>query len=66
MIGQAMRGFAEMHDLKQWDVAKALGVSQSTISEWYAGKSMPPFDKAVEFCDLCKVNVLILVHEAGV
>ena len=42
--------FLKMRDERQTDFAKALGVSQSAISEWVAGHKMPKMNRVAQIC----------------
>ncbi len=41
--------------LSQKEVAKALGVSNKTVSSWENGKTFPSFEKINKLCDLYSV-----------
>lgn len=43
--------------LTQKDVAKALGVSETTVIKWEKGTSVPLADKFVEMCKLYNVSM---------
>ena len=43
--------------LTQKDVAKALGVSETTVIKWEKGTSIPLADKFVEMCKLYNVSM---------
>ena len=39
----------------QEDVAKALHVSKQTVGSWENGKTSPSVEKAMQFCEFCKI-----------
>lgn len=46
--------------MNQQEAAKALGVSNKTLSKWEKGESFPPVDKVAQMCDLYKVPYELL------
>lgn len=51
---------------KQIDVAKAVGVSTGTISDWKKGRSYPRMDKVQALADLFGINKSDLVEDVNV
>ena len=56
-IGENLRRIRQEHNLKQKDIAQALGIDRSTYSFYETGKTNPPVDT---LCNLSKIyNVTI-------
>jgi DNA-binding XRE family transcriptional regulator len=47
----------EMRGYKNKYVAKQLGVSDNTVSNWITGRAYPPIPKAFELAELLEVTV---------
>lgn len=45
------------HDANQSTLAKAFGVSQATISDWFNARKMPGLEKLIEIC--IELNVCV-------
>lgn len=56
-----------LHDKKQSDLAKYLGVSTPTVSEWCNGKKMPRTDKIQSICNwlFIEMDDLLKEHSTG-
>jgi len=52
---QQLRLHRKLLNLKQEDFAKMLNVSDSTVSDWELGKSIPDMDKILKIC--CKFKI---------
>jgi transcriptional regulator with XRE-family HTH domain len=50
--GDALKRARKAQNLKQWEVARAMGVSQATVSNWEVGRSKPTRDEARSLQDL--------------
>lgn len=52
--------YAKMRDqrgLRDADVAKATGISQTVFTDWKNGKSSPKIDKIIKIADLFQVSL---------
>lgn len=54
-----------LHDKKQNDLAKYLGVSTATVSEWCSGKKMPRTDKIQSICNWLFIELDALLKESS-
>lgn len=52
-----LKGMRKFLNLKQEEVAQALGVAVSTVRNWENGKCPPPITKAYEICKLYNVPI---------
>ena len=52
-----VRRCCELAGMNQRDVAKVCGVSQPTVSSWFAGKTKMPLDCAIELRNLLGVTL---------
>lgn len=43
--------------LTQEELAKKVGVSETTIWKWETGKAEPRFSQVKKICDICQVNI---------
>ena len=50
------------HNLTQTELAKQLGLSQSTISLWVLGKCYPRFDKMQKLAKVLNVDLQTIVN----
>ena len=48
--------------LTSYQVAKATGVSQSTLSDWKTGRSKPKIDKLIKIADYLGVDVRLFIE----
>ncbi len=55
-IGNRLRDLREEEGLLQKDVAKALGISRSTYTNYEQGTREPSLDMVVKLCDFYKVS----------
>ncbi len=55
-IGKRLRDLREEEGLLQKDVAKALGISRSTYTNYEQGTREPSLDMVVKLCDFYKVS----------
>ena len=58
--------YAEMRDrrgLRDADVAKATGISQTVFTDWKNGKSSPKLDKIIKIADYFQVSLDDFVRE---
>lgn len=58
--------YAEMRDrkgLRDADVAKATGISQTVFTDWKNGKSSPKIDKIIKIADFFQVSLDEFVRE---
>lgn len=57
MISERLKSLREDADLSQKELAKALGVSPSTIGMYESGKRTPDSDMLTRICDFFNVSV---------
>ena len=50
----------QKHGITRYAVSKATGVSQSTLSAWRTGVSIPKVDKLKKIADYFSVSVIII------
>lgn len=56
-IENKLQNFRELHDLKQQDVAEALGVSRSTYANYESGRRAPDIDTLMRLADLYGITL---------
>ncbi len=56
--------FINERDLKQTDIAKALGISQQTINNWCRGVSYPSMDKIQALADYFCISKSDLIEDS--
>jgi transcriptional regulator with XRE-family HTH domain/Zn-dependent peptidase ImmA (M78 family) len=56
-VGRKIKKLREIVGKTQEEVAKALGVSKSTISKWEKGERTPSLGALEQICDLFQVNI---------
>lgn len=56
-----------LHDKKQYDLAKYMGVSTAIVSDWCSGKKMPRTDKIHSICKwlFIELDDLLKEHSTG-
>ena len=56
-----LRNLSDRAVLSQTDIAKQLGVSSSTVSDWFNGHKIPRMDKIQQLADLfgCELSDLL-------
>lgn len=54
--GEQLKKYRRIKDLRQADVAKAIGVPPSTYANWEQGTSRPSADQLVEICRVLDVS----------
>ncbi|MFF5973766.1 helix-turn-helix domain-containing protein [Streptomyces sp. NPDC012769] len=59
------RRTVENHNMSGGDVARALGVSDGTVSRWSTGKVIPSFEACIAIGQLFHVNGLAVAVTAG-
>lgn len=63
IFARRIRHYTELSELNQQEVANRLGLSTSTVNDWYTGKKMPRMDKVQALADLFDVDISDLVDE---
>ena len=61
-IGENIKRIREQQDLKQYELAEKLNVTQPTITQWENGKRFPQSDRLVEIADVLRCSVEDLVE----
>ena len=56
-----IRDLREDNDLKQKEIAKKLGLNQSSISDWENDISRPDYETVFELCKLFNVSIYDLL-----
>lgn len=51
------------HSVTAYKVAKATGVSATTLSEWKKGRSTPKVDKLLKIADYFGVDVSVFIRK---
>lgn len=51
------------HKTTSYQVAKATGVAQATLSDWKSGRSTPKIDKLMKIADYFGVDVSVLIKK---
>lgn len=64
-LGDAVRRTYRNANLTQEQLAKAIGVSQSTVSEWVNGRSSPSAIQIVEIDQICGHPAGYIMRQAG-
>lgn len=52
-----LRALRERRGMTQWDVAKQLGINQSTYAVWELGKKLPTLERLADLCKVLNVRV---------
>lgn len=60
-----LRSLMERRGVSQADIVSALGVSTSTVSDWYNGRLMPRAGKIQRLADLLGVGINALMTSDG-
>ena len=60
-----LRALMERRGVSQADIVSALGVSASTVSDWYNGRLMPRAGKIQRLADLLGVGINALMASDG-
>ncbi len=63
IFSRNLRRFMSMKDKNQVDLAKVIGISSSTASDWCTGKKMPRSDKLVMICNWLGIELNELMAE---
>ena len=66
MISERLKSLREDADLSQKELAKALGVSPSTIGMYESGKRTPDSDMLTRICDFFNITVDYLLGRSNV
>lgn len=61
MIQEALKSQRKLHDLTQMELAKAVGIPQSTISAWEKGINIPNVVDCIKLADFYKITLDELV-----
>jgi transcriptional regulator with XRE-family HTH domain len=66
VFGNNFKYFMNLSGLSQVEVAQRLGVSATTVSDWYTGKKMPRSNSLKKISDLFGIKIADLMddHEA--
>ncbi len=56
-IGDVIANQIELCDLKQKDVAKALGIPYSTFNNYVCNKRLPDLETTFKICKYLKINI---------
>lgn len=63
VFAENLRRLLKKHDLKQADIARYMGVSSATVSDWCNGRKVPRMDKISWLASWLSVNVSDLICE---
>ena len=55
--------YTELRKLKQADISKSLGISQTTVNSWYTGTRYPRIDVMQRLADYLMINITDLNGE---
>ena len=66
VIARNLRRLAIEKDKTQQDIAKALNVSEATVSLWFNGKNIPRMDKIDALCQYLNVKRSDIMEGQGV
>lgn len=64
MLSEAMRLLRVFHDMKQGELAEALGISKSYVSEIENGNRVPSFEVIQKYAEIFKVPVSSIIFFA--
>ena len=66
MIGKNIAALRKIKGLNQSDLAKAIHVTQSAVSQWEAGRTQPDMQQLYILADFFGVSVSVLTDEGGI
>lgn len=61
-VGKMLKNAMRLQNLRQIDVAKALGLSQNTISNYINGKRRPDSETLLKLCDFLSIDFRNLIQ----
>ena len=64
--GERIKKLREEHSVSQIDLAKALFISQSSISEYESGNQQPPTSMLIQLADFFDVNIDYLLGRTDI
>lgn len=65
MRNQTLRHLRQSVCLSQYDVARIMGVRQSTVAMWETGKTKPRADKLIKLANLYHCSIEELLGQKG-
>lgn len=63
-MGQRIRVIREMREMKQEVLAKKVGVTQPSVSQWENGQTLPSPGRRKRICEALEVQPTFLFREA--
>ena len=66
MIGKNIAALRKIKGLNQSDLAKAIHVTQSAVSQWETGRTQPDMQQIYILADFFGVSVSVLADENGI
>ena len=66
MIGKNIAALRKIRGLNQSDLARAIHVTQSAVSQWETGRTQPDMQQIYILADFFSVSVSVLTDENGI
>lgn len=63
LFGKNLKHWLTIRGVKQVELAKELGVSESAVAQWISGRTMPKMGKIQRISDMLEINKSDLLEE---